>query len=294
MVNLKREKGNVVVLFAVGLVAFLGLAAVVVDAGSLYAERLRLQTAADAAALASLGKLPGDPAGARQLAIDNLAANKAEGAVSVEVGNRKVWVTTQSVKQLAFAKALGFNQATVQASARAEVKVITGTTGVVPLGVAKEDFVIGQQVTLKYGASGGDGPGNFHALALGGTGANVFQNNLANGFANKLKAGDWVDTETGNMAGPTDVGISTRIDKDPTATYTNYKPGSPRILIVPIMETFSVDGRKPIQVLGFGAFFIESNVSEAEVRGRFIRYAMEGDTAASGTDYGLQKIGLIK
>jgi Flp pilus assembly protein TadG len=50
--RLRGERGAAAVLFALVLVPMLGFTAIAVDIGSVYAERSRLQTAADAAALA--------------------------------------------------------------------------------------------------------------------------------------------------------------------------------------------------------------------------------------------------
>ena len=50
--RLSDERGATAVVFALLLVPVLGFAAIAVDVGSLYAERARLQVAADAAALA--------------------------------------------------------------------------------------------------------------------------------------------------------------------------------------------------------------------------------------------------
>ena len=48
----KREGGQIIVLFAVSLVAILVVAALAVDGGMLYAERRHAQNAADAASMA--------------------------------------------------------------------------------------------------------------------------------------------------------------------------------------------------------------------------------------------------
>ncbi|MDQ4036576.1 MAG: Tad domain-containing protein [Chloroflexota bacterium] len=52
MLGRRSERGQVLVLFAVGLVVFLGFAALAIDIGRMMAERRHLQTAADAGALA--------------------------------------------------------------------------------------------------------------------------------------------------------------------------------------------------------------------------------------------------
>ncbi len=53
--RLSGERGATAVIVTLLLVPLLGFAAIAVDVGALYAERARLQTAADAAALAGAG-----------------------------------------------------------------------------------------------------------------------------------------------------------------------------------------------------------------------------------------------
>lgn len=81
----RRERGQVLVIFAVGLVALLGFAALAVDIGRLVAERRHVQNAADAGVLAACHKLidgasEADAAEAgRTVALINLAGSPAGG-----------------------------------------------------------------------------------------------------------------------------------------------------------------------------------------------------------------------
>ena len=56
-----RERGQIVVIFALSIIVFVGLAAVVIDVSWYWANTLRMQRAADAAALAGVVYLPGNP-----------------------------------------------------------------------------------------------------------------------------------------------------------------------------------------------------------------------------------------
>ena len=53
-----EEKGSVMVMVVIGLIVLLGFAGLVIDGGSLYMTKSRLQNAADAAALAGAQSLP--------------------------------------------------------------------------------------------------------------------------------------------------------------------------------------------------------------------------------------------
>lgn len=84
-----RERGQVLVIFTVGLVALLGFAALAVDVGRLVAERRHVQNAADAGVLAACQKLidgatESDAAQAgRDVALINLAGSPAGGSATI-------------------------------------------------------------------------------------------------------------------------------------------------------------------------------------------------------------------
>lgn len=90
--NDRRDKGMVMVWFGLMLPVFLGMGALVVDVGALYAERRQLQNGADAAVLA-IGvdcAFPTDPAGcteenARGIAYEYLGLNAADGVNTAQV-----------------------------------------------------------------------------------------------------------------------------------------------------------------------------------------------------------------
>ncbi|HHP50712.1 MAG TPA: hypothetical protein ENM97_02295 [Moorella mulderi] len=73
--KMQEEKGAVLVLVAVSLVAILGFLALVSDGGLLYATRSKLQNVADAAALAGACHLPDEPQKAREAALEIARAN---------------------------------------------------------------------------------------------------------------------------------------------------------------------------------------------------------------------------
>src|SRR5712691_8254306 len=75
--RLGAERGQVLVLVAVGLVALLGFAGLSVDLGSWYHQQRSEQATADAAALAGAQDLPYDPAAAAADAIRYADTNGA-------------------------------------------------------------------------------------------------------------------------------------------------------------------------------------------------------------------------
>ncbi len=112
-----RSRGQIVVIFALAIVAFVGMCAIVIDVSWFWSNSLRMQRAADAAALAGVIRLPGR----EDLAID-LARAEAQkngytngaGGVVVDVhkdaaNNRRLRVKISGPVNTFFARVLGFN-----------------------------------------------------------------------------------------------------------------------------------------------------------------------------------------
>jgi Flp pilus assembly protein TadG len=77
-------------------------------------------------------------------------------------------------------------------------------------------YNVGQLVGLKLGANSNPsavGPGNYYAIRINGNGGDVFRNNLAGTYDACLTSGDSIETEPGNMAGPTKQGLNTRFNE---------------------------------------------------------------------------------
>lgn len=296
----ENEKGAVAVIVAAAMVAVAGLAALGTDVGRLFVEKQRLSTISDAAALAGVTRLPADPAGAVAAAREYLRKNGLDpnqATVEVTSDQKRLRVATTRQVGMTFARVIGVRQSLVAAGATAATAPISGYFGAVPLGVPRADWQVGQQVYLKLDADSGTiSPGNYQALALGKTGASSYEANLAHGYQSWIRVNDWVDTETGNMAGPTARAVRTRIGQDPNSTWQTATRQSPRLVVVPILEDFNVNGRGQVHVIGFGMFFLEdasSSGNKAEIIGRFVRLFTEGEISETAPDFGLRAIKLV-
>lgn len=286
----KSEKGSVVVLVALGMVVLLGLTALVIDGGGLYLERARLQKAMDSAVLAGAQELPQRPDLAK-LAADKAAelnnVNPADLSITFNDSNTVIRADTTRKKQLTFAHALGFSDSEVEAAAGVQLQPLTSATGIIPLGVdASRQLHYGDPAILKAG----DGTnGNFGALQLSGPGANNYRDDLMNGYDKSVSVGDLLNTEKGNVVGPTIQGLQPRFADCPyhgSAAYYDYPKNCPLVVLIPVYQPVS---RDQVQVVGFASFFIESVGSSsdgAEVTGRFIRRAFSGPSSGAGGDFG--------
>ncbi len=159
--KISGERGQVLLLSVFGMTAFLGLVALVVDGGIYLHERRQLQNAADAAALAGVVFLPGSTATAEEAARDWAANNGMDPdeivAVEFEHGNTLIRMRVQRDVPAVFARALGFIDFEVHASAAAQIGSINGVTGLAPFGVLEEAVnycdappPVDCLVTLKY------------------------------------------------------------------------------------------------------------------------------------------------
>ena len=154
--RLRNQRGAVLVFVALGLIGFLGIAALAIDVGLLYVARSEAQRAADAAAHAGAGHFllsPDDQNGARQTAVDFAALNTVRGTpVSLSPGNIDIETGGASNRRLVrvrvlrteesggaiptlFARVLGFDRVGVSASAAAEVFTLGGANCILPIAV---------------------------------------------------------------------------------------------------------------------------------------------------------------
>ncbi len=298
--RLSNQKGAATVLTALSLIALCGIAAMVVDIGVLYLNKVQIAKAADAAALAGAQELPEGPGQAVTEANTYAGLNGKTGDVvqpALSNNNTSLTVTINRNVKLFFANIWGKQFSDVTAAATAQVSTYSGgKVGIVPFGVVKQNFVFGQTYKLKLGGGGGF-DGNFQALALGGTGASTYLNNIMYGYQGTFHIGDWIPTETGNMSGPTSQGVSYRLSLDPSATFSTVQNNSGRIVICPVITSFAVNGSSNVQVAGFAAFFLQGAAYQGNnsyVYGQFRQMVLPGDSDASATGYGLYGVTLTK
>ncbi len=302
---LQSEKGTVIVMVALSMMSLMMLTALVTDVGRLYLAKTKLQAGADAAALA----------GANTLFSEHnliLASNTARGYVNqnvreyyqynylADLNTNTFTVNLEQTVPFFFAPVMGINSSKVKATATAKASTVVSAQGVVPFGIVQQSFTFGTQYILKYGvvAKPTNG-GNFGALALGGNGANTYRDNIKFGYNGELEIGQVVTTEPGNMAGPTDQGVSYRISQctHGCSYNTQIEANCPRVVIAPIIDALPDGGRGSATIVGFAAFFLEATQDGAkgqkDVIGRFLKWATPGK-AGDGSDYGLSTVSLLK
>ncbi|MCL4378160.1 MAG: pilus assembly protein TadG-related protein [Actinobacteria bacterium] len=317
---LKRtgEKGQVAVITAILMIAFVGIMSFSIDTGSVYEVRRQLQTVADSAALAGIQDLPENPSIARQKAIDYAALNGVT-LVSSDVTISNTYANNDTITvsaknpnaKLYFAGIFGYNTASVGANAKAIIGSPSKVKGIVPWGFEQNNYTPGVEYTLKYGSPPAPGPGNFGGLDVDGSGASVYKDTIINGANTPLSVGMWLGPETGNMAGPTKQGTSDRIYSQPnnqldtlsTLTQHIISDGvnvykllgqDSQFIIVPWVTSFG-NGSSPVQILGFLQFII-TYCQGSVVKAVFINKAiLESDQGINAIDSsGLRVIRLLQ
>ena len=293
---LRDEKGSALILVALCMTVIMACTALVVDAGLMFANKIRVANAADAAALAGVQALPADAVQAEALAREYASRNNVEN-ITVDIGadNREIEVVAQRTVDLYFARTLGYESSTASARSKAAVEPCTGVTGIVPLGVPEQSFIFGETYVLKYAAGDTLPDVDAHSgwlgiLALQGPGAKLYLEDLMHGFDQQVELGDILNIQTGNISGNTYTGIQYRIDRCdhvPYCTPEHYDPGCPRVLLVPVIAPYA---DKQVEVKGFAAFLVDSVEGMGEenyITGHFIRHTISGLSDPAGPDNGI-------
>jgi uncharacterized membrane protein len=144
----RDERGQAIVLMTLSLVVIMGMATLVLDVGSWYHTKRRLQGTADAAALAGAQLLPTDSSGAQSQAL--AYANKNGGDVaganitvtSTVLPNDTISVRARKTDPGIFSSIFGVASADIDARAKARVGPPTKARYVAPMVVDCEHPLI--------------------------------------------------------------------------------------------------------------------------------------------------------
>jgi Flp pilus assembly protein TadG len=245
----KRERGSVLAMSALGMLAFLLATGMAVDLGHFYLVKSELQNAADAAALAGASALNSGPTGIAR------AKDRATAAMNSYEFNQKG--LTIPPANVTFAVNLGgpyMDAATASAPATArKIRFVRVQTPATPVQVFFAAPVLGSNKDLAAEATAGMSvpfsdpcdflpvsvidygtpikpgetytfrsapgstvePGNYQILAVAGAGGQDVRVGLGSGVDACAAPGEEyaVDTKPGVTSGPVRVGVNTRFDE---------------------------------------------------------------------------------
>ena len=283
-----QESGQTLVVFVLFMIVCLSFIGVVVDGGMFLFERREMQGVADAAALASVRELPGSPTDASTKAHEyvesqNGGANGTLTSVAITDSNRQVRVHVQKTGTASFSELLGMSAPDIGASASARVQMMGPRPGMLPMAFMRDSFSIGQSYEIKFDSNA---TGNRGAIApdmlpgcAAARGASDFTSLIKGSQYGGVDAcatpiAETLDTEPGQMAGPTKSGFDARLagntdgfsdifGTDPqTGLQVINKTNSPRIGIVPVIEqingtnTWPAGRSEPVRVLAYMIVYI--------------------------------------
>jgi hypothetical protein len=293
------------ILFALALPAMLGALALCVDVGMMYLNWEELQKAADAAVLAGANRgLPYDAAlatrTAEQYAVMNGVPQNEIVSINVAPDDMSIAMTLRRDVPYTFGRVLGLASAPVTVSATAGIQSAQAACGFLPIGVpcnasAPVSSVSqcsgsgyntvengGSMVQLKpfpNGQMSMQGPGNWEPLALGGAGGQQYENNIIYGYSGPaLTPGATVNTETGQIVGPTFQGFQQRLENGGQTSFISAPPedtsidaANPQLVLVPLVNFASPSGKSGAEIVGFQEMWV-SNVDgrTATISGYFV------------------------
>lgn len=295
--NLQDESGSTLVIVAISLVALLGFTALVIDGGRLYSEKSKLQKAMDATVLAGAQGLMTSEARAISIAKDISKKNDYEVSESnLTITGTSIKATKQINVPMTFAKAIGINDATVSASAKAIIAPLKKANGIAPLAIEKDE--VPNAIILNCGGKPGNHHGNCGYLDFG-NGADGLKDAFINGGSMEVGT-SIVETEPGVKQGKVDEAINTLIARDSpkpqcqsAATADN---SCDRVITIVVIDSWDgANGKSKLNVVGFAAYWLEK-YEDKTIYGKFIKMVSPGEIGA-GTgigDYNLYGVKLVE
>jgi Flp pilus assembly protein TadG len=292
----KRDgsKGQAMFIVIIALPVIVGVLTLVMDIGNLYYNQVSMQVAVDSGVLSGALYLPSYPSQAVSVAEDYAERNgiKASEILSCTVSsdNKTVLMTTSRNLPCFFCAALGEGTAHAQtapaqetssgsgvrASASALIVPIRAATGVVPIGIDyRTNLNFGNSVHLKQGQVGA---GNWSPLALGGNGASNYKSNIETGYPGKISVGDMLDSEPGNVVGPTSAAFQDRIslgqNQFSSGTFQNHDLNDPRVMLIPVVDFSNINGKSQVPMMGFAMMWIVSIDGQGAITCYFIQQSV--------------------
>jgi len=258
-VKTRTKRGVTLVVVSLVTSSMLVMTCMAADVGLLMFHKTRMQSAADAGALAGAEGLWAGTSAAKSAAVDLAGQNGFTIATSkVTVAGDDVTVAWSQTDSLLVAKLLRVGSVNINVTATA--RKFVRRYGSRPFGLPDGPYNPGDRITVKQGTTGVES-GNFQALALGGNGADIYLSGLKYGSAPAVQIGDVVPTETGNVNGPTQTGVDFVVDS-----------GDPEI-VVPLLKTGAyqnINGKKNVEVVGLAVFKLIS-ANKGVVTAEFVR-----------------------
>jgi hypothetical protein len=193
--QVQREEGQNLVLIALSMIALVGMMALVLDGGNGFAQRRRMQNAADAGVIAGVRELALGNSYSVAVARADEYARTRNGADSVQTSLDGTTLTVQTSRTFPtfFAMVLGLPNMTAAASASARYGVAGAGGDLLPMAIYEQVFIEGQIYQLWDNIL--NGPGGFGWLDWNGVpvGNPELADNILHPANSGLKhIGEWI------------------------------------------------------------------------------------------------------
>ncbi|HET9326012.1 MAG TPA: Tad domain-containing protein [Candidatus Eisenbacteria bacterium] len=201
------------------------------------------------------------------------------------------------------ARAIGVTDLEMRADATAEADTAAKPCdGLVPMGPVEPpnsgwfDPDCSRDYELKVGSGEGE-QGNYQLLdyppcnegpCTGLNGGAAVRCYAEYGYGCCLEEGqEFTLTEPGNKVGPFRQGMQARFDADTdrrqNICYDEYAGNGNRVIPLPVIETFDVNGKKFVRIIKFSAFFIKQRPpGNGTLTGQFVNDVTPGEGGGSG------------
>lgn len=316
MKRFREQRGQAMVLTCLFIASLLGMAALVLDAGSWFRTHRNLQAVADAAALAGAHALPNNTIQAAALARDYAAKNGGYSLDRIDfsgkfTGSDTINVHVSEEAPGVFAKVFGIDSVHIGAGASARSSGVSAVKWVAPIVVNEKHPDLGCAQAGGVGPCpitkihllnlhkphGGDAAGAFGLLDLLGGNGSVGDSELADwmdrGFDQYMGKGKYHSVPSAKFNGSNFC----------QALMSHIKPGlePPHVVYFPIYRDpiIGSGANAEFDIIGWVAFEVHNadcRGSKGWVEGRFVPNSIvEGIQAEGGEpDFGLKAIELVE
>ena len=214
----RRSRGQVIVIFAGAMLAFMGLMAIVIDVSWYWTNTLRVQRAADAAALAGVVWLPDNFSGAAPNAQTTALAEAQKngyipgGGTTINMSqdpnnDRRLIVTVNTTVQSFFARVIGVSSFPISRTSKAEFILP------VPMGSPQNYYGVGTFLNLPLTTTNYVNPPGYNG-ASPTTGTNPTTNTLFN-----TSGGAWLTPDQAYTSDNSATTSATNLNQDSWNTF---------------------------------------------------------------------------
>ena len=299
---LREENGSSIVIVALLMVVMIGVAGLVIDMGILYETKSSLNKTVRTAVLSGAQELVNSDSSVQEVVKKILNADGEEGSLKeIDInrdGSYKLNVVLEKEVPLYFLRLFKLNSMKLSSSSTAELVTMSRAVGAVPLGIDESiPLEYMKEYSLKVD-SGDSTYGNFGILALSGTGAMLYEQDLREGNPNEIKAGYIIATQTGNISGKTIDAVNYRISSSPYLEDDITHRDDPRIMLILVYEPYEISSNqlKQVKITGFAYFYIKApmNLNDSSIKGYFIKRVGNGFGDESLVNKGAYAIRLVE